>query len=458
MRRSLLPAAVLVLAPAATAQQYTLTPLTTIRADLSSTAGSINENGVIAGRSAYSGGSEVLPDGTIIAYPWLFHGVRWENGALSTLGVFDEIHGVDTKPHSINDHGQIVGESSHPDTAIGLNAFLWLPAPAYGLTAGPHTLPQLPGGGWTRAFDVNNNGWIAGTGVPPASVGTLPYLWRPSTTAPGFDLTTLDVLPGGPYGRALAVNDLEQVVGWANARDSGGGSITHATMWLETPTYGLPVGVNDLTPSADSATFACDVNESGEAAGRGEGWTPMLWLPAPAHGLPAGPTNFPAADIFDQSVYDRLGVEGALRGEFAAINNQGDAVGFLEFWLYVGPNMRFAVTIRGIARIGGVFHLVQELPGVEPGWTIGQATDVSDAGQITGYGTSPTGENLAIVISPVPCPADRNDDGAADVFDLLDYLSAWFALDPSAELTGDDPPLIDVFDLLAYLDAWFVGC
>ena len=56
------------------------------------------------------------------------------------------------------------------------------------------------------------------------------------------------------------------------------------------------------------------------------------------------------------------------------------------------------------------------------------------------------------------CSADRTEDEAVDVFDLLAYLDGWFASNAAAEMTGDEPATIDVFDLLAYLDLWFAGC
>jgi hypothetical protein len=56
------------------------------------------------------------------------------------------------------------------------------------------------------------------------------------------------------------------------------------------------------------------------------------------------------------------------------------------------------------------------------------------------------------------CPADLDANARADVFDLLTYLDAWFALAPDAEWTGDSPASIDLLDLLAYLDVWFAGC
>ncbi len=56
--------------------------------------------------------------------------------------------------------------------------------------------------------------------------------------------------------------------------------------------------------------------------------------------------------------------------------------------------------------------------------------------------------------SPPPCqPADLNNDGQVNVFDLLALLDQWGPdADGGADLTGDG--VVDVFDLLALLDAW----
>jgi hypothetical protein len=84
------------------------------------------------------------------------------------------------------------------------------------------------------------------------------------------------------------------------------------------------------------------------------------------------------------------------------------------------------------------------------------AVDMNDAGQVSFIATLTDGSRAAFVASPVAgdCPADLNDDGMVDVFDLLDYLDDWFA--GNADRTGDG--VTDVFDLLDYLDIWFAGC
>ncbi len=55
-----------------------------------------------------------------------------------------------------------------------------------------------------------------------------------------------------------------------------------------------------------------------------------------------------------------------------------------------------------------------------------------------------------------PCPADRNDDGVLDFFDVTDFLADFAAEDPSADIIADG--LFDFFDVAAYLSAFAAGC
>ena len=54
------------------------------------------------------------------------------------------------------------------------------------------------------------------------------------------------------------------------------------------------------------------------------------------------------------------------------------------------------------------------------------------------------------------CRADINDDGAATVQDIFDFLAQWFATSPDADFNFDTTVSVqDIFDFLA---AWFRGC
>lgn len=61
-------------------------------------------------------------------------------------------------------------------------------------------------------------------------------------------------------------------------------------------------------------------------------------------------------------------------------------------------------------------------------------------------------------VPPPPglCPADLNNDGSLDFFDVSAFLSAYNAMDPLADFTGDGS--FDFFDVSAFLTAFSAGC
>ena len=81
----------------------------------------------------------------------------------------------------------------------------------------------------------------------------------------------------------------------------------------------------------------------------------------------------------------------------------------------------------------------------------------------TGYGyrAGADGVNVADTVTDTifidfvgsGCPCELDGTAGVTVFDLLDYLSLWFALDPAADIDGT--PGVNVFDLLEFLDCWF---
>jgi hypothetical protein len=75
-------------------------------------------------------------------------------------------------------------------------------------------------------------------------------------------------------------------------------------------------------------------------------------------------------------------------------------------------------------------------------WYEGISDDVNDAAfVINGTGS---------------CIADFNGDGSVNTQDVLAFLNAWSARDPSADVNGDG--VVDTLDVLAFLNAWNFGC
>ena len=53
------------------------------------------------------------------------------------------------------------------------------------------------------------------------------------------------------------------------------------------------------------------------------------------------------------------------------------------------------------------------------------------------------------------CKAEFNHAGGVSVQDIFDFLAAYFAGDPSADINGGGVSVQDIFDFLA---AYFAGC
>lgn len=71
------------------------------------------------------------------------------------------------------------------------------------------------------------------------------------------------------------------------------------------------------------------------------------------------------------------------------------------------------------------------------------------------YGIGPAGI-LARVVPMTSCPADFNDSGSVDFFDIIAYLSAYTAGDLDADVNGDG--IVNFFDLQNFLGLYTVGC
>jgi len=63
---------------------------------------------------------------------------------------------------------------------------------------------------------------------------------------------------------------------------------------------------------------------------------------------------------------------------------------------------------------------------------------------------------LAVLQWNPTCAADFNGDGAVNTQDVLAFLNAWSAGDPSADINGDG--LVNTQDVLAFLNLWSAGC
>lgn len=85
------------------------------------------------------------------------------------------------------------------------------------------------------------------------------------------------------------------------------------------------------------------------------------------------------------------------------------------------------------------------------GTTCSIVTAAGCSGSFQGTGTAcgPVGNPTTC------CKANFDGVGGVNVQDIFQYLNAWFASSPSADLDGDG---VNVQDIFAFLNAWFAGC
>ncbi|MCA9299334.1 MAG: hypothetical protein KDA28_09720, partial [Phycisphaerales bacterium] len=77
-------------------------------------------------------------------------------------------------------------------------------------------------------------------------------------------------------------------------------------------------------------------------------------------------------------------------------------------------------------------------------------------GQFESAGGDTNARNAARYTCDATCAADLNADGVLDIFDVLAYIAAFDAEDPSADMNGDGS--FDIFDVLLYLRLFEEGC
>ena len=97
-------------------------------------------------------------------------------------------------------------------------------------------------------------------------------------------------------------------------------------------------------------------------------------------------------------------------------------------------------------------------------YNLSSADDGGDDGVFTtdglhltsGPGAALLAKLIGDAIAASSCPGDFDDSGAVNTLDVLAFLNAWAAGDPSADINGDGA--VNTLDVLAFLNAWAAGC
>lgn len=229
-------AMVLILAPLAGAQSYTVTDLGVLSGGDYSVAGGLNDFGTVVGSSSvanlgkasyhafiwtkssgmrdlgvYSGDTNsaatgINNSGDIVGtsfgffFPVPYHAVLWKHGGpIQEIG---SLAGTNSYANAINDSGMIVGYSTLADGAN--DAFLWTSV------SGMQDLGDLPGGASSSAYAINASGEVVGDSGLDNPAEFHAFLW---TQANGME--DLGTLSGGLVSRATAISDAGTIVGYS---------------------------------------------------------------------------------------------------------------------------------------------------------------------------------------------------------------------------------------------------
>jgi probable HAF family extracellular repeat protein len=363
---------------------------------------------------------------------------------LGTLG------GTDSLGWGINASGQVTGYATTTEDET-VDAFLWNPTTPNGASGTMHDLGTL-GGSFAWGIGINVDGQVAGVSATTGDAAEHATLWIPTTpngsSGTLYDLGTL----GGTYSQGTGINNSGQLTGYS---DLAGDEESRAIMWKPTTLGSASGTMHDLGSLGGSISFGWDVNASGQVTGNSDttgdqATHAFLWKPTTPNGVTG-------------TMHD-LGTLGGSWSDGGGINDSGQVAGssliegdeFDHAFLWTpttpggasgtmldlgtlggsdsyGYNVNAAGQVVGSsyvpANVSNYSHAFLYTSGVgmvdlntliDPlsGWELLDASDINDAGQITGQGLI-NDEYHAYLLTPILIPGDFNNSGAVDAADYV---------------------------------------
>ena len=335
------------------------------------------------------------------------HGFVWNGIELVHIVPLNYPNGGQLWAYGINDDGDVVGYSSNG--GLSIHAFLW-----DGEQTNDLGVPEWASVDFSRAQDINNNGWVVGM------AGGVPYDLR------GFIKhdAIWDQIPtfGGNESRAYAINDLNDVVGYTRNEEG------------KFRAFGIPAGnlklITDIGDLGGGAAQAFDVNNSRVITGQSKVddtyWHAFVWS-------------------LDEGMLD-LGTLGGNESYAWSISDSG---------IIVGKSQVPEGGTHGFVWMDGKMFDVNDFIVPDLDVTFINVRDINAKGQLAAVGEYPDGSKRPFLLTPRgdSVPEDINGDGVVNVVDLLIVVGSWGPCGAcDADINGD--LIVDVVDLLAVISAW----
>jgi probable HAF family extracellular repeat protein len=285
------------------------------------------------------------------------HAFLYSAGTMMDLGALSGEGDNYSIAYALNNSGQVVGDSFPQGGATIVHAFLWQSGVPM------QDLGNL-GSSYTIARAINSAGIVVGDGHN-ASGDDHAWVWQSGTMT---DLNNLIPQPSlWVLSSAYGINDNQQIVGQGTINGQ-----LHAFLWQM---GGAPTAPTDLgVLPGGSYSLAYAINVSSQVTGR---------------------AGFPGSEghAFSWTSPGPMTNLGPLKGDSIstglALNKLNQVVG------YSLSSVRRAVLWQN----GNVVSLSTQIPknsgwgGAVPAYGLAEADGINDAGQIVGWGASPSGGN-----------------------------------------------------------------
>jgi len=362
------------------------------------------------------------------------------------------LFGLSMGPHAINRHGHVVGSVN---CVGGGNPVAW-----YG---GPNLtfLPIPPGYVSGRAMDINDADEICGY-VADSNGSWTACVWRNGQPS------VLGIPTGGNYSTAEAINNKGEICGyWGD--DVFGNPASRACVWRNGTRQDL---IHTLAPQS----IANDINDASHITGwmgtadtidaRAFRWTAggvedLGLLPGgfTGEGMVLGGTRFVA-------LRGRVQADGHMFGlTRSGIWRQGSAV---NFGVLPQTNQTLAMAANDHAVVGisqdhpnnniALGFIYQEgtlrsLTSLTPGASVTSPQAINQRGIIATRVEIPGQGNVAAILTPISRNmADVTSNCRVNVEDLLAVIGEWHETDSVADLNNDR--YVDVGDLIIVILNW----